>query len=165
MFATPNGFQRLSFFQVRRLLSRSANKNVHPILNDPDGSCVSSRRLSCSFQDVCWAHLRFLFLSNQAGGCSSLLRVNSADVGVQVATVPAAHEIAGESEDINCSLEVATVLAENEIAGESEELTALLDVDSVLAANATAGDKSLDCLRWTLSWQRMRLRVTNHWIA
>ena len=126
-----------------------------------NGSCVSSRRLSCAYLAVCWTNLRFLFCANKAGGCGPLLHVNSADGGVGVgsefhvsdpseydATNSAANEIAGESERITGLLEVATVSAANEIAGESERMTGLLEVRqpsdvgdaAETAAHATAGD-------------------------
>ena len=75
---------------------------------------------------------------NQAGGCRSLLRVNYADDGVQVATVLAAHEISGGNERITGLLEVDSVSAANATAGDSESITGLLEVDTGSAA--IAGD-------------------------
>ena len=69
-------------------------------------------------------------------------------IGADFSTVPAANEIAGESEEINCLLEVDTVSATKATAGDSERITGLLEVPQLAevggtaetAAHATAGD-------------------------
>ena len=126
------GFNASPFSGRNTSVSASANKNIRPIMNDPD--VLSLERLLRVKSKV---ELRLpgrlldsppdSVLLNQAG--RSLLRVNSADDGVQVATVPAARAIAGDSERIHGLLEVPQLA---EIGGAAES-----------AAHATAGDSEV----------------------
>ena len=108
------GFNASPFSGPNIAGSASAGTNVHSILNDPE---VRSLERLLRVKSKVELRLPGRLLDpppvsvplNQAGGGSSLLRVNSADDGVLVATVPAVHEIACENERITGLLDVASL--------------------------------------------------------
>ena len=94
------GFNASPFSGLNIAGSASAGMNAHSILNDPE---VRSLERLLRVKSKVELRLPGRLLDpppvsvplNQAGGGSSLLRVNSAVDGVLVATVPAVHEICG----------------------------------------------------------------------
>ena len=140
------GFNASPFSGRNTSVSASANKNVHPILNDRD--VLSLERL-LRVKSKVELRLPGRLLDpppvsvplNQAGGCNEIAGENERITGLlEVDTFSAVHVTAGESERITGFLEVATVSAAHVTAGESKRVTGLLEVDTVSAAVATAGD-------------------------
>ena len=98
-----------------------------------NGSCVSSRRLSCAYLAVFWTNLWFLLSTNKADGC--------ADGGVGVG-----RESFVEFHVPDFSENHALVSAANEIAGEREKITGLPEVrqpDSSKFVDTEGGDGDL----------------------